>query len=56
MTEEVKLKLFEVPAMNYLYLSLSQARYLLKELNQSLKEANGADILVVPFPNEAKND
>jgi len=42
--------------MNYLYLSPLQARYLLDELEQSLKNANDADILVLPFPKEPKND
>jgi len=42
--------------MNYLFLSPSQARHLLNELHLSLKEGNGADILVVPFPKEINDD
>lgn len=52
-------KLFAVPAegdMNYLFLSPYQAHHLLKELEQSLKNGNDADILVVPFPKDANND
>lgn len=47
--------LLKVPAMNYLFLSQSQARYLSEELNKSLKimKIGYADhILVVSFPKE----
>lgn len=51
--------LFKAPAegdMNYLFLSQSQARHLLAELNQSLKRGYTPDILVFTFPKETDNE
>lgn len=58
---KILLKVPSLGDMNYLFLSLYQARYLLDELKKTIKAVNKQafnddDTLVIPFPKEETNN